>query len=47
VGLPQLETALLGLPHEGEESLEIELRVSGMSDRLGLHGRIDTDPLQA
>src|SRR3712207_6988057 len=45
--LTQREAVPLGLPHQGKQSLEIELGVGGMGDGLGLHGGVDADPLQA
>ena len=47
VGLPQRETMLPGLPHQSLQGLQIQLRIGGMGDRLGLHRGVDLDPLQA
>src|SRR5215213_632121 len=47
VGLPQREAVPLGLAHQSLQGLEIELRVGGMGDGLGLHRGVDADPLQA
>jgi hypothetical protein len=47
VGLPQLEAVPFGLPHQRLQGLQIQFRVGGMGDGLGLHGGVDADPLQA
>ena len=47
VGLPQLEAVPLGLPHQRLQGLQVQLGIGGMGDGLGLHRRVDADPLQA
>jgi hypothetical protein len=47
VGLTQLEALPLGLPHQSLQGLQVQFGVGRMSDGLGLHRRVDTDPLQA
>ena len=46
VGLPQLEAVPLGLPHQSLQGLQVQFRVGGMGDGLGLHRGVDADPLQ-